>query len=122
VIPLRIKLLILVSMGMFVVAIVRLLALKKLDYKLGLAWMGVFVSIAVLSMVPRLLGRMAAFLGIQVPLNMLFFFGFLFFAAILFSLSRRIATLQNQVRRLAQELALSSAIRPEQSDHPDPRA
>ena len=108
----RIQLLILVAMCVFVAVIVRLLALKKLDYKLGLAWMAVFVALAGLSLAPDLLGRIAAFLDIQVPVNMLFFFGFLFCAAILFSLSRRIATLQAQVRRLAQEAALDGADRP----------
>lgn len=109
----RIQIIIVVAMCFFVAAIVRLLALKKMDYKLGLAWMSVCVAIAVLSAEPRLLDCVSAFLGIASPVNMLFFFSFLFTTAILFSLSRRIAMLQAKLRRMAQEVAVERLQRPQ---------
>ena len=89
-----------------VASIFRLLAQGKMDYKLGIAWTFVFGSVAALALAPRTLARMAAFLGIASPMNMLFFFGFLFSTGILFSLSRRTSRLQAQVQRLAQETAM----------------
>lgn len=103
----RIQIIIVVAMCFFAAAIVRLLALKKMDYKLGLAWMSVCAAIAVLSAEPRVLDCVSAFLGIASPVNMLFFFSFLFTTAILFSLSRRIAVLQSKLRRMAQEVAVA---------------
>lgn len=105
----RIQILILVAMFLCVVSIARLLARGKMDYKLGIIWAVVFTAIAVLALVPRTLSRIAAFVGIASPVNMLFFFGFLFCAGILFTLSRRISRLQSQVRRLAQETAIANA-------------
>jgi hypothetical protein len=55
------------------------------------------------------LSRVAAFLGIASPVNMLFFLGFLFCAGIIFTLSRRVSRLQLQVRRLTQEIAIANA-------------
>ena len=105
----RIQYLIVIAMCLCVAYIVKLLAQQKMDYKLGIVWTIVFAAIAMLSLVPRTLSRIAAFVGIASPVNMLFFFGFLFCAGILFSLSRRTSMLQAQVRRLAQEAAIYRA-------------
>ena len=79
----RIQVLILVSMFLCVASIIRLLAKGKMDYKLGIIWAMVFTAIAVLSLIPRTLSRIAAFLGIASPVNMLFFLGFLLCAGII---------------------------------------
>lgn len=113
----RIQTLIVVAMCLCVAQIIRLLAQKKMDYKLGIVWALVFTSIAALALAPRALARAASILGIASPVNMLFFFGFLFCAGILFSLSRRISTLQAQVRRLAQEAAIFRSGRTDASRH-----
>lgn len=111
-ISLRIQILLLVSMFLCVLSIVRLLEKGKMDYKLGIIWAIVFSSIAGLALIPRTLSRIASFLGIASPVNMLFFLGFLFCAGIIFTLSRRISRLQLQVRRLAQEVAIANAAPP----------
>jgi hypothetical protein len=99
-------------MCLCVAQIVRLLAKGKMDYKLGIIWTIVFTAIAVLSFIPSTLSRIAAFVGIASPVNMLFFFGFLFCTGIIFLLSRRTSALHAQVRRLAQEVALSQRMPP----------
>lgn len=105
----RIQILLIASMSLCVLSIVRLLAKGKMDYKLGIIWAIVFSAIAGLSLIPRTLSRIASFLGIASPVNMLFFLGFLFCAGIIFTLSRRVSRLQMQVRRLTQEIAIASA-------------
>lgn len=102
----RIQLLIVIAMGICIAAIGRLLSRRKIDYKIGIVWAFVFACIAVLALMPRALARIAAFLGIASPVNMLFFFSFIFCAGVLFSLSRRTSRLQDQVRCLAQEVAV----------------
>ena len=102
----RMQFVIVAAMALCVLRAVWLLSRGKLDYKLGIGWIGVFCAIAVLGLAPGLLDRAARVFGIAAPVNMLFFFGFLFCAVILFALSRRTANLQAQVRRLAQELAI----------------
>ena len=103
----RIQIVVVAVMALAVAWSLRLLAKGKLDWKLGIGWIAVFCSVAGLALMPRLLDRMARAVGIASPVNMLFFFGFLFCAAILFSLSRRIAALHAQIRRIAQDLALA---------------
>lgn len=102
----RLQIVVVAVMALAVLGSFRLLAKGKLDWKLGIGWIAVFCSVAGLSLVPRFLDRMARAVGIASPVNMLFFFGFLFCAAILFSLSRRIAALHAQLRRISQDLAL----------------
>lgn len=104
----RIQFLILVAMALCVASLIRLLARGKMDYKLGIIWALVFTAIAALAFIPRTLSRIASFLGIASPVNMLFFLGFLFCAGIIFTLSRRISRLQLQVRRLTQEVAIAN--------------
>ena len=45
-------------------------------------------------------------LGIELPINMLFFLGFCFSLIIIFSLTKTVSDLAHKVKRLTQELAL----------------
>ena len=118
----RIQIVVVAAMALCVLRAVWLLSRGKLDYKLGIGWIGVFCSIAGLVLAPGLLIRAARLLGIAAPVNMLFFFGFLFCAAILFALSRRTANLLAQVRRIAQELAILRKEAEKTAPHPPPPA
>ncbi len=79
---------------------------KKIDVRYVLPWLLLDAVLILLTAFPAILGRMAAFLGIELPSNMLFFFGMIFLTAIIFSMSVTISRLANAVKELAQRIAI----------------
>ena len=72
------------------------------------AWLWVLVGgiVLVLSLWQDLLTDITHFLGIQLPVNTVFFFGLMFIVFINLHFSVKISQLTDQVKRLTQELAL----------------
>ena len=89
-----------------VLYIVNQLRKKKLDYRFGLGWLLIIFCILVLTVSPKLLSMLAGFLGIILPINMLFFFGFCFIVILVFSMSMMISSLSDRVKKLSQEIAI----------------
>ena len=79
---------------------------KKLQLKYALPWIACVAVLIVLVAVPNLLEVLARFLGIQSPVNMVFFLGFVFSLAIIFVLTVVVSRLTGRVRQLAQSIAL----------------
>lgn len=99
-----IALIILISL----VALINLIRKNKLDLKYSLSWILLGVGILVFDLFPGLTSLLAALLGIDVPVNMLFFLGFCFSLLIIFSLTVAVSRLSKRVTKLTQELALFS--------------
>ncbi len=99
-----IALIILISL----VALINLIRKNKLDLKYALSWILLGVGILVFDLFPGLTSLLAALLGIDVPVNMLFFLGFCFSLLIIFSLTVAVSRLSKRVTKLTQELALFS--------------
>ena len=89
-----------------VLYIVNQLRKKKLDYRFGLGWLLIIFCILVLTVSPKLLSMLEGFLGITLPINMLFFFGFCFIVILVFSMSMMISSLSDRVKKLSQEIAI----------------
>lgn len=79
---------------------------NKIELRYALVWIIVIGCIAVLDLWPGLLGAITKAMGIEVPINMLFFLGFCFSLIIIFGLSRTVSDLSGKVKKLTQELAL----------------
>lgn len=79
---------------------------NKIDLRYSLIWIIVIGCVVVLDLWPGLLGTLARAMGIEVPINMLFFLGFCFSLIIIFGLSRNVSDLSEKVKKLTQELAL----------------
>ena len=79
---------------------------KQLELRYTLSWLAVGTSVIILACFPGVLEWMAKFVGIASPVNMLFFFGFLFSLAIILVLTVSISRMSVRVKRLAQEIAL----------------
>ena len=77
---LRLQIMVIIFIVLAVLYIVNQLRKKKLDYRFGLGWLLIIFCILVLTVSPKLLSMLAGFLGITLPINMLFFFGFCFMA------------------------------------------
>ena len=103
---LRLQIMVIIFIVLAVLYIVNQLRKKKLDYRFGLGWLLIIFCILVLTVSPKLLSMLAGFLGIKLPINMLFFFGLCFIVILVFSMSMMISSLSDRVKKLSQEIAI----------------
>lgn len=103
---LRLQIMVIIFIVLAVLYIVNQLRKKKLDYRFGLGWLLIIFCILILTVSPKLLSMLAGFLGIALPINMLFFFGFCFIVILVFSMSMMISSLSDRVKKLSQEIAI----------------
>ena len=79
---------------------------NKIEMKYALIWYLLVAVILVFDLFPNLLGSFAAFMGVDLAVNMLFFLGYCFALVIIFVLTVWVTKLSVKVKRLTQELAL----------------
>ena len=79
---------------------------KELELRYALTWLGVGIAIVVLDCFPQAITWLAVKAGVANPINMLFFLGFCFSLVIIFVLTIAVSRMSNQVKKLAQEVAL----------------
>ena len=79
---------------------------KKADIKYILPWLMLDGGMVVITAFPQILTFFCRLFGIETPSNMLFFFGLVFLAMIVFSMSLVISKLNSEIRDLTQRLAL----------------
>lgn len=98
-----------------VVAVIILLALlgiinmvrkEDLDLKFALSWLVVGIVVLILDVFPGIMNYLVHLLGIELPVNMMFFFGFCFTLFLVFTLTVKVSRQSEQIKRLVQELAL----------------
>lgn len=107
---LKIQLIIGIVAILCVLGICNMVRKKKLDLRYGLIWIIVGVCIAILDFCPQLLGVITRFMGIELPINMLFFLGFCFSLIIIFGLTKTVSDLSHKVKKLSQEIAILNEI------------
>ena len=107
---LKIQLIIGIVAILCVLGICNMVRKKKLDLRYGLIWIIVGVCIAILDFCPQLLGAITRFMGIELPINMLFFLGFCFSLIIIFGLTKTVSDLSHKVKKLSQEIAILNEI------------
>lgn len=103
---LKLQLIIGIAAILCVLEVCNMVRKNKLDLRYGLIWIIVGVCIAILDFCPQLLGAITRFMGIELPINMLFFLGFCFSLIIIFGLTKTISDLVHKVKRLTQEMAI----------------
>ncbi len=79
---------------------------EALDIKFALSWLTVGAAVLLMDLFPGIMNRLVHLLGIELPVNMMFFFGFCFTLLLLFTLTVKVSRQAEQIKRLAQEVAL----------------
>ncbi len=79
---------------------------KKADIKYILPWLLLDLGMIVITAFPGILNFFCGLFGIETPSNMLFFFGLVFLAFIVFSITLVISSQNSQIRDLTERLAL----------------
>lgn len=98
------------------IALINLVCRDKLQLKYALLWFVLGIGVGVFACFPDLTAFLADLMGIYTPVNMLFFSGFCFSLAIIFSLSVAVSRLSDRVKKLAQEIALLKGERTDNMD------
>lgn len=86
--------------------IVNMVRKGVLDIKFALSWLAVGMLVLVLDLFPGCMDYLVRLLGIELPANMMFFFGFCFTLYLLFLLTVKVSKQSGQIKKLAQEIAL----------------
>lgn len=82
---------------------------QKLREKYAVLWIIVGIGTLVLSAFPQLLSGASKLLGIQIPANLLFIMTLILLVGVCLHLSREQSTAEDEVRILAEELAILRA-------------
>lgn len=86
------------------VLVVELLRRRRLREKYAVIWVVISIGTLVVAIFPSLLRGVAQAIGIQTPSNLLFFGSLLVLFAVSLQLSREVGLLEEQSRRLAEEV------------------
>jgi len=86
------------------VLVLELLRRRRLREKYAVIWVVISIGTVVVALFPPLLGGVAELVGIQTPSNLLFFTSLIVLFAVSLQLSREVGLLEEQSRRLAEEV------------------
>lgn len=86
--------------------IINMIRKKSLELRYALSWLGVGGGILILDFFPGVIEKLANIVGIETPMNMLFFLGFCFSLGILYTLTIAMSRMSIRMKKMAQELAL----------------
>lgn len=97
--------------GLIVVGVVvEMVRRRHLRGRFALAWLALGFGAVVLALFPPLLGQAATTLGVQVPLNLLFFLGNIAMLIMILQLSAEAGRVHERTRVLAEEVALLRSV------------
>ena len=86
------------------VLVFELLRRRRLREKYAAIWIVIAVGTVIVAVFPQILQRVADLVGIQTPSNLLFFGSLIVLFAVSLQLSREVGLLEEQSRRLAEEV------------------
>ena len=102
----RLKIFLFVVWGLILLFLLFKMKTRKTDIRFILPWVLLDLALIVITAFPSILYFFCGVFGIETPSNMLFFFGMIFLAMIMFSMSLTISGLNEKVKTLTQRLAL----------------
>ena len=102
----RIQIIVALVIILALVIIIGMIRRKALELRYALAWLLVGIGVLILDLFPGIMERLSAFMGIELPINMLFFWGFCFSLVLIFGLTMSMSRMSIRIKNLAQELAL----------------
>jgi len=92
-----------------VVAMIYLLRTRRIREKYAAIWLLLTLAVVVLGVFPQLAFWLSRMLGVQTPVNLVFSVGLVVLAAVCLQLSTEVSNLEEETRRLAEEIALLRA-------------
>ncbi len=105
----RLQVWVIILSVVILVGIIELVRRRKMREEYSFLWLVMGFGLLGLAIFPDILGTLSRIVGVILPVNTLFFIGLLFVFLICLYFSLRISSLTNQVKNLAQEVALLEA-------------
>lgn len=105
---LRLKVILLIVLGIGIIFISNLIRKRKLELKYALSWLMLEAGLFLIVLIPGLMNGIAHLLGIYDATNMVFLLGFIFAIVLILNLTMSLSRNLDRVRRLAQESALNN--------------
>lgn len=102
----RIRIIIIVLMVLFIVLIIKKLHSKLFDYKFGIFWIIGASGIIFLALFPSILDYVSTLVGVETPVNLLFFLGLLLSFLMVFQMAGNLSKQSNKIKSLTQELGI----------------
>ena len=103
---LKIQIIVAVVIILAIAGIANMVRRELLDLKFALSWLTVGIIVLVLDIFPGIMNYLVHLLGIELPVNMMFFFGFCFTLFLVFILTVKVSRQSEQLKHLTQEVAL----------------
>lgn len=103
---LKIQLVILLILIISFLLLCRQVKKRTLDLKYTLAWFVLVLALIVIDVFPVIITSVSSLVGITTPSNMLFLFGYVLLIVIIYTLTAAISKLSDNVRSMAQKIAL----------------
>ena len=79
---------------------------NKLNLRFALLWLVLGVLMLIIDIFPEIITFVASALGLELASNLLFFLGICFTLILVFGLTLKVSKLNDEVKRLTQEVAL----------------
>jgi hypothetical protein len=116
--PSRLQLSVIIISIIILVGIIELVRRRRLREEYSFLWLVTGFGFLILAVAPDIVVLISQLVGTEVPVNTLFFFGLIFVLLLCLYFSLRISSLANQVKNLAQQLALIRAEQGSQTKEP----
>lgn len=79
---------------------------QKLALQYSLSWLMLIVILMIVVLFPELLYKVSELAGVELPINMVFFLGFIFTLLIIYNLTAAVSKMSNEIKDLTQKIAL----------------
>jgi hypothetical protein len=97
--------------------ILELLRRRQLSEKYAVLWLVVGVLLLIVTIFPGLLSTISTAAGVEVPSNLLFFTAIVFLIGVALHLSWELSRLEDETRKLAEDLAILRLDVEQQAQH-----
>lgn len=86
--------------------VVRQIKKKNLALQYTISWLFLLLVILIVAIFPAILGWLSSLMGIELPINMVFFLGFVFTLIIMYRLTEAASKMSREITDLTQKVAL----------------
>lgn len=102
----RIRIIIIVLMVLFILVVIKKLHSRLFDYKFGIIWITGAIGIILLAAFPGILEYISRLAGVETPVNLLFFLGFLLSFFVVFQMGINLSKQSEKIKSLTQEVGI----------------
>ena len=86
--------------------VIHILRKEMIEYQYALTWLGAGMAMLVIAAFPQILWAISAFLGIAIPLNLLYFLAILLGFFLTFQIMINISRMRRHIYELIQEVSI----------------